>query len=392
MIIKDVFIEANLHYGSEKPVINTDPLPKYAMGELDYGMTIGIAVTPKGRQFVCWVGGGDSPKAFFLLAYSDTDGKTWSEPCLVIDPHRQELICDRSTIIGTLWVDPLKRLWLFFNQSLGHFDGKSGNWYIRCDEPDTEKLVWSEPRYIGYGHMLNKPVVLSNGEWLLPSYLGSRNLLGGIHPEFSSFYHELDDMRGVNVFVSSDNGETWNYRGGLNLPDPSWDEPMIVELKDRRLWMLCRTSYHLMESFSSDLGKTWSRPLIARVQSASARFHLRRLVSGRILLVKHGEKAESAAPNHARSFLTAFLSDNDGESWRGGLVLDERNYISYPDADQNTNGMIYITYDRCREELGEILEAGLTEEDILRGKIVTPGAFLKRLILRPGKPQKWPTV
>ena len=62
------------------PTLNTDPLPKYDYDKLDYGMTIGIERTPKGRLWACWVAGGDSPKAFFVLATSDDDGETWSKP------------------------------------------------------------------------------------------------------------------------------------------------------------------------------------------------------------------------------------------------------------------------------------------------------------------------
>jgi len=36
-------------------------------------MTIGIERTPGGRLWACWVAGGDSPKAFFVLANSDNE-------------------------------------------------------------------------------------------------------------------------------------------------------------------------------------------------------------------------------------------------------------------------------------------------------------------------------
>ena len=114
------------------------------------------------------MGGGDNPKAYFLLSYSDDAGMTWSEPCLAIDPHDPSLPYSRCTIVGTLWVDPLNRLWLFFNQTLEHFDGKSSNWYIRLDRPEEETLSWSQPRYLSYGCTLNKPIVCQNGDWLLP--------------------------------------------------------------------------------------------------------------------------------------------------------------------------------------------------------------------------------
>lgn len=69
------------------PEINTRPGAKYQERNLDYGMTIGIEQTPKGRIWCCWVGGGDDERAYFLLSYSDDGGWTWSKTKTVIDPH-----------------------------------------------------------------------------------------------------------------------------------------------------------------------------------------------------------------------------------------------------------------------------------------------------------------
>ena len=374
-------IERLINFGRETPIINHSPLPKYAMKDQDYGMTIGTAVTKGHRVYACWVGGGDNPKAFFLLAYSDDCGNTWTEPILAIDPHDESIGYDRCTIVGTLWLDPLNRLWLFFNQSLAHFDGASSNWYIRCDNPDAEHPVWTVPKYLYYGCTLNKPIVLKNNEWLLPISVWARH---HISKPFENERHELDDIRMAHVFVSKDQGETWIRRGGVIFPDTCFDEHMFVQLKDGRLWMMGRTAKSgLQSAWSEDNGATWSEPVRAEVQSVSARFHLRTLASGRILLIKHGEKAEETAPD--RRMLTAFLSDDDGQTWSDGFVLDERFEVSYPDSDQDEDGTIYITYDHNRAKDGEIMIARLREEDLLAGKLVTEGAYLKKIARKPGK-------
>ncbi|MCA9043599.1 MAG: hypothetical protein KDA69_04715, partial [Planctomycetaceae bacterium] len=96
-------------FALETPKLNTSPLPEYGYDQLDYGMTIGIERTPKGRLWACWVAGGDSPEAFFVLATSDDDGAHWSNPRLVVDTHSPELPRLRSTLVGNLWTDPLGR-------------------------------------------------------------------------------------------------------------------------------------------------------------------------------------------------------------------------------------------------------------------------------------------
>ena len=59
-----------------------------------------------------------------------------------------------------------------------------------------------------------------------------------------------------------------------------------------------------------------------------------------------------------------------------GLLLDERQGISYPDGFQAPDGRIFVQYDRKRE-CGEILLAIFTEEDVLAGKNISGKMVLK---------------
>ncbi|MEZ6124647.1 MAG: sialidase family protein [Planctomycetaceae bacterium] len=358
------------------PVLNTSPLPRYDYDRLDYGMTIGLERTSKGRLWACWVAGGDSPKAFFVLATSDDDGESWSKPRLVLDSHSDQLPMDRSILVGNLWTDPLGRLWLFFDQSMQMFDGRGGVWAVVCSNPDSEIPVWSAPRRIWHGVMLNKPTVLKNGEWMLPISLDQR---GGLH-EFKGCFRELDELRGANVFVSSDQGATFGRRGVVKFPKPDWHEHMIVQRNDGSLWLLARTGQGIMESVSIDGGLTWTEPVMSAISHPVARFHIRRTNSGRLLLIKHGDRIDS---HSGRVQLSAWLSNDDGKSWSGGLVLDDRKGVSYPDGVQAPDGTFYISYDRNRATDGEILLARFTEADVEAGKLVRPGSRLKMLISRP---------
>jgi sialidase-1 len=364
------------------PTLNTSPLPQYDYDKLDYGMTIGIERTPKGRLWACWVAGGDSPKAFFVLATSDDDGETWSKPRLVVDAHSKNLPMDRSVLVGNLWTDPLGRLWLIFDQSMDMFDGRAGVWVARCDNPDADKPTWSAPRRLWHGVTLNKPTVLANGEWMLPISLDQREGFNAFKGQFK----ELDPLRGANVFVSTDQGATWQRRGAATFPNPDWHEHMIIERRDGSLWMLARTAKGIMQTTSTDGGRTWAEPTEPPgIRQPNARFHIRRLASGKLLLVKHGDKVDA---HEGRVQLSAWLSDDDGKTWRGGLVLDERKGISYPDGFQAPDGTIYISYDRNRATDGEILLARFTEADVLAKQLTGPKSKLKLLISRPLAPKK----
>jgi predicted neuraminidase len=362
------------------PVLNTNPLPKYDYDQLDYGMTIGIARTPGGRLWAAWVGGEDGPKAFFVVNRSDDDGATWSKPCLVIDSQAPHLPLPRSVIVGNLWTAPNGRLWLFFDQTMNHYDGRQGVWVTVCGNPDADKPVWSAPKRIWHGAVLNKPTVLANGEWWLPVEFPAFNGNGPMR----FVNQDLEPLRGANVFVSADQGATWERRGCVRFPKPNWDEHMFVEFKDGRVWMLARTGDGVMQTFSSDGGKTWAAPEPANFKHPVARFHIRRLASGRILLVKHGETIDA---HEGRSKLTAWLSDDEGQTWKGGLMLDERKGVSYPDGFQAPDGTLYVSYDRNRSTDGEILLAKFTEDDILAGKLTGSKSQLKLLISKPLKPR-----
>jgi len=151
---------------------------------------------------------------------------------------------------------------------------------------------------------------------------------------------------------------------------------MIVERKDKSLWMLIRTNYGIGESISKDRGKTWSVPTPSLIQHPSARFFIRRLSSGNLLLVKHGLIHKKSG----RSHLTAHLSKDDGNTWLGGLLLDERNGVSYPDGQQSLDGTIHIIYDYSRTTAREISMATFTEEDIIEGDTASATVSLAMLI------------
>jgi predicted neuraminidase len=364
----------------EIPRVNTLPLPEYGSGRLDYAMNMSIELSPRGRLWASWTGGGDSEKAFIVLAYSDDSGDSWSNPSVVIDPHDASLPCARSTIAGTLWTDPLGRLWLFFSQSLGYFDGRAGDWFTRCDNSDSDQPTWTTPKRIWHGLTLNKPVVLTSGEWILPVSLWTRDK---IDQSFRECFHELDNLRMAHIFSSADKGETWSRRGGVEFPYSDFDEHMFVQLNNQKLWMLARTKYKtnsMWESFSSDFGHTWSEANQSPIKHINSRFHIRRLLSGRLLIVKHGSEIETAP--ESRSHLSAFLSVDDGATWSSSLLLDERDGVSYPDVTQGTSGTIYISYDRNRDTDGEILLSRITEKDIEEGHCISSKSRLGMIVTR----------
>jgi hypothetical protein len=316
-----------------------------------------------------------------VAASSDDNGETWSKPRFVINSHIPDFPVFTSVIVGNFWTDPLGRLWFFFDQTINHYDGRQGLWASICENPDADKPEWSTPVRLWHGAVLNKPTVMSNGEWWLPVEFPAFKPL----PPMVGIHDSLDPLRGANVLVTTDQGRTWEVRGRVRFPTPTWDEQMLVELNDGRVWMVARIGDRengVMQSFSSDGGRTWTEPDRPTFVHPPARFHIRRLASGRILLIKHGE---TIGAHQGRTRLTAWLSEDEGKTWKGGLMLDERGSISYPDAVQQPDGAIIATYDRARGTLGEIYMARFREEDVLAGKSVSADTRLQHLIVQTPK-------
>jgi len=302
----------------------------------------GIERTAQGRLWAVYGRDVESTRNYQVLKYSDDDAQSWSEIKLMIMPQK-----GTRAMSPAIWIDPQNHLWLFWGQSFGLQDGRYGIWAIVADHPDGENPTWSAPRRLGEGIMLNKPTVLSNGDWLLTSSIW-----------------KTDDS--IRVYASTDRGGTFSLRGTANVPDPATrgpDEPMIVERRDGSLWMMVRVR-GLGQTISHDRGQTWTPVEKLPISHPTSRFFLRRLNSGALLLVKHGAMNEKTT----RSKLTALVSDDDGRTWLGGLLLDDRDEVTYPDGIQAKDGTIYVIYDHRRTPDGEVLLAVFTEGDVRAGQ------------------------
>ena len=317
-----------------------------------------MAVTPGGRLWATWYAGatpGEDHNNYVVLSTSGDHGETWTE-VLVVDPDADG---PRRAFDPELWMAPDGKLRWSWSDRNGRDSKTDGLWTIEFSDPESEQSPRSRPVRIATGVMMCKPLVLTTGEWALP---------------VCTWFTEQSSK----MIVSTDAGKTWSIRGGATSPKEvrRFDEHMFVERKDGSIWLLARTKYGIGESVSTDRGATWPGLQPSRLQHPSARFFIRRLSSGNLLLVKHGPLYEKTG----RSHLTAYVSQDDGASWQGGLLLDERGGVSYPDGQQDKDGLIRIIYDFSRTGERLILMASFREEDVLAGRADSESVRLRRLV------------
>lgn len=339
------------------PTVNTNPNVRHAAERRVFQGVPTLERTPDGRLWAAWIARTKEkvPDCHVVLVTSDNGGAAWSKPALVIDPPG--VVC---AFDPCLWLDPEGLLWLFWAQSSGLWDGRGGVWCITCEDWQSKASTWSRPRRLCNGVMINKPTVLRSGEWLLPVSVwadAKRADTASTHP------HHLGEESGANVVVSRDLGLTFNLRGQVRVPQREYDEHQIIERRDGSLWMLVRTPHGIAESDSTDRGRTWSAARPSGIPHVNSRFCIRRLKSGSLLLITN-----EPPDGKARSHLIAHVSIDDGRTWRGGLMLDDRAGVSYPDAVEDDGGVIRVIYDFERTKAKQILMAQFNERNILSGR------------------------
>jgi len=356
-------------------ITNKNELIKYYSSKRIWQGIPGIEVTSKGRIFSTFYSGGigEDVGNYVVLLKSD-NGVDFGEPIAVayLENHRCYDPC--------LWIDPMKRLWFIWSCAPDF-----AVYAVICDEPDAKELKWSNVIKIGKDVMMNKPTVLSTGEWLFPVAVWNYGIAaaGGFTSE------KEDNDRRAFVYKSVDTGKKFVKLGGADVKERSYDEHMFLELKDGRIAMYVRTFYGIGVAYSHDRGKTWTEGVDSGLGGPCSRFFIKRLNSGRILLINHDTSS-------SRSQLTAYLSEDEGNTWKYKLLLDERNSVSYPDVAIGEDGYIYVTYDRERGGFlktlkdayscaREVLYAKVTENDIINGKIIDSKSKLKCIISKLGK-------
>ena len=135
----------------------------------------------------------------------------------------------------------------------------------------------------------------------------------------------------TSAVFSDDLGKTWTQstswvtapcRADFNGNNYGCVEPNVIQLKDGRLWILCRTQTgYLYQSFSSDEGETWSKGQPSIFRSSNSPANLLRLPDGQLVLTwcntnETDLKTFGRIYTH-RDVLHMAISEDDGRTWRG---------------------------------------------------------------------------
>lgn len=369
-VMPSVSTSANI-YNNPKVTGPTDAIYTYDPSERNWQGCPSIAVTEGGRLWATWFTGGEDELAtgnYAVLVYSDDNGETWVDPAVaVVHPDTAAQVTKPQ-----IWIIPegngeySGKLWCTWTQHTGTsgFDGCMGTWGAICTNPDAdnpEDFRWEMLGRLHDGRGSGKVLVIENAE--------------GQTEWLTTAFNWMSDRYYSNVYSSTDYGMTWSLKGKAEVLGSTYNNSVLVERTDENsskyLWMLTRQldGRNMVESFSYDGGVTWTSSRPSDIMHPNSDIYMGRTSSGNLLMVNHYMTEQSTK----RDMLTAFLSDDGGETWKWSLLLDERDGVSYPSAVnvnsvvEGVDGTIYIVYDYDRFDTGQILMATITEADIMAG-------------------------
>ncbi|MBL8232200.1 MAG: exo-alpha-sialidase [Bryobacterales bacterium] len=272
----------------------------------------------------------------------------WSEPRVIAhDPFR-------SVGNGVIWEAPDRTLWLFYVVRFGDTWSKSR---IAAKISKDSGETWSDSSLIALeeGMMVRgRPIVLSNGDYLLPIYheVGEDRESVGAGSTSSFLRYQPKTMEWVPT------GRIRSRKGNI--------QPAPAEVSPGRLIAYCRrggdyeatTEGWMVRAESSDYGQTWSEGVDSKFQNPNAGVDFLKLRNGHLLLVYNDSMTK-------RTPLTVAISTDQDKSYpHRKNIADGPGDFAYPTAIQTSDGKIHIIYTSDRRSV--IRHAIFTEEDILR--------------------------
>lgn len=260
------------------------------------------------------------------------DGKSWSEIRDLAGPPDSGF----GWIARGFWIRDGKLLALVSRYKapgypgpglqLHAFEGRSGN------PPEWKHLG------IAYDDALNNfaPKRLPNGQWMMSRRDHRRDvhlLFGG-----TKAFNQWESVPFVGY------GET----------EMAAEEPYWWILPDGKLVALFRDnlgSGFLFRAFSTDQGRTWSRPVRTNFPDATSKFNGLRLSDGRYVLVSNSNPKE-------RDPLTIALSDDGIVFTRMGYLVGGR-HVDYPHVIEH-DGHLYVAFAGAKQTV-EVLKICIDE-------------------------------
>lgn len=259
-----------------------------------------------------FTGGGSDHAAGHLAArFSRDGGQTWTD--------QDEVVVQREGKFNVMSVSLLRlqsgAIALFYLRKNSLTDCRP--WMrVSLDEGKS----WSEPTAcidtVGYNVLNNdRAVQLKDGRLVLPVALHNT-------PEQNRF----DGRGAISCYLSDDDGKSWQQSTTRQQTEKrTLQEPGVVQLRDGRLMMFCRTPHGSQYvSYSDDRGDTWSPFGPSGIISPLSPATIERIPkTGDLLMIWNNHDHVAAKYRGKRTPFHVAVSRDEGKSWERIKTLED---------------------------------------------------------------------
>ena len=233
-----------------------------------------------------------------------------------------------------VWQAPDGVVWLFYNNRKGDTWSNS---HIKAKISKDGAQTWSDSFMVSHeeGMMVQgPPIVLNDGDYLLPAYSEKGNDRERTSEDTQSFFFRFRPSTGE-----------WSETNRIKSPQGNL-QPAVVQLTDNDLFCFLRrggdflptTEGWTLRSDSHDGGRTWSEGVNTEFKNPNAAVGLIKLQNGDLLFVYNDNMND-------RTPLTVAVSRDGGKTWpfRRNIAGGDNDF-AYPYAIQAKDGRIHIVF------------------------------------------------
>ena len=214
-------------------------------------------------------------------------------------------------------------------------------WWGMVIRSTNDGQSWSAPEKLPdgiLGPIKNKPVVLSSGVILSPSSIETK----------TEEWH-------AHIERSTDGGKSWE-KIDIDPKNPAKViQPTLLLYPGGKIQALLRSNQNvIMESWSTDEGKTWSPLAETEVLNPNSGIDAVTLSSGLQVLVYNPKKGGGDWVN-GRNKLNVAVSE-DGKNWKDVAVLEDQpsGEYSYPAIIQTSDKVVHVVYTSNRKSIKHV--------------------------------------
>ena len=295
---------------------------------------------PDGRLMGVFTSGSEVSGRF-----SSDGGRSWSEFEKLCTLPKSEGIWSCHNVV----IDRKGELHLilgnFIQPTVTGAEPRIDVWHARST---NGRKSWKPPTLLraGYHGSMLSVIALKSGRIILPiCYLPNPRR------SWAKRGSGFDAYTWVGTFSSgilyTDDGDNWKESPiEFKTPTPYIGadgiiEPIALELKDGRVWLLLRTQMgRLFESFSRD-GAVWTKPQPTSILSSDSPPTLTRLSDGRIVMLWNN-CLRFAYAQGGRHIMHGAVSEDEGKSWRGYREVASNPFLGEPPPSTGDHGVSYI--------------------------------------------------